>query len=92
MGSLVINHSLVTDENANKLVSICPFGAISYDDGKLDISSACKMCKICVKKGDGVVSYQEEVKATIDKELWTGICVYVDHLAGKIHRVTYELL
>ncbi len=92
MGSLIINHNLVTDENANKLVSLCPFGAISYSGGKLDISSACKMCKICVKKSEGIISYQEEVKSEIDKELWTGICVYVDHLAGKIHRVTYELL
>ena len=24
---------------------------ISYENGKLDISSACKMCKLCVKKG-----------------------------------------
>ncbi len=92
MGNLVINHNLVTEENAKALVEICPFGAISYNDGKLDISSACKMCKMCVKKGEGVISYEEEVKAQIDKDQWNGICVYVDHLAGKIHRVTYELL
>lgn len=92
MGSLIINHGFVTDENANKIVSLCPFGAISYDNGKLDISSACKMCKLCVKKSDGIITYEEEVKSKVDKELWKGICVYVDHLAGKIHRVTYELL
>ena len=92
MGSLIINHGFVTDENANKIVSLCPFGAISYDNEKLDISSACKMCKLCVKKSDGIITYEEEVKSKVDKELWKGICVYVDHLAGKIHRVTYELL
>lgn len=92
MGSLIVNHNLVTNENAKELVSLCPFGAISYNGEKLDISSACKMCKLCVKKSDGIITYEEEVKNKVDKELWKGICVYVDHLAGKIHRVTYELL
>lgn len=91
MGSLIINHNLVNEEKAKSLISVCPFGAISYD-GKLDISSACKMCKLCVKKSDGIITYQEDVKVKIDKELWKGICVYVDHLAGRIHRVTYELI
>jgi len=91
MGSLKINHNLVDEEKAKALISVCPFGAISYD-GKLDISSACKMCKLCVKKSEGVITYQEEAEPEIDKELWKGICVYVDHLAGRIHRVTYELI
>jgi len=39
MGSLKINHNLVDEEKAKALISVCPFGAISYD-GKLDISSA----------------------------------------------------
>lgn len=91
MGKLIINQKMVTAENAEKLVSLCPFGAISYNGSDLDISSACKMCKMCVKKGDGVIEYAEEVKASVDKSLWRGICVYVDHCGGKIHRVTYEL-
>ncbi len=92
MGKLIINHNLVTEENAQNLVKLCPFGAISYDGGKLDISSACKMCKMCVKKGNGVITYEEGIKAQVNKELWKGVCVYVDHIGGKIHRVTYELL
>lgn len=92
MGSLVINHNLVTDEKAKAVVEVCPFGAISYENGKLDISSACKMCKMCVKKSNGLITFNEEVKAQVDKELWKGVCVYVDHVAGNIHRVTYELL
>lgn len=90
MGTLVINHSLVTPEKAEALVSLCPFGAISYDGGKLDISSGCKMCKMCVRKGGGLVDFTEETKA-IDKSLWKGICVYADCTDGKIHRVTFEL-
>lgn len=91
MGKLVINHNKITTETAEKLVKICPFNAISYSDGKLEISSACKMCKMCVKNGDGAIDYVEEVKNTVDKSLWRGICVYVDHYGEKIHRVTYEL-
>ncbi len=92
MGSLKINQNLVTAQNAEAIAALCPFGAISYAAGKLDISSACKMCKLCVKKSDGVVEYVEEENSGIDKSAWKGVLVYVDHCAGKIHRVTYELL
>ena len=92
MGKLVINQNRVTKEAADSLVKVCPFGAISYEGGKLDISSGCKMCKLCVKKSDGIIEYKEEVKASVDKSLWQGVCVYVDHAGSKIHRVTYELL
>ena len=91
MGKLVINQKLVTEQKAEEIVGVCPFGAISYTEGKLDISSACKMCKICTKKSDGIIEYVEEVKNSVDKSLWQGICVYVDHCGNKIHRVTYEL-
>ena len=91
MGKLVINQNLVTPEKAEALVSLCPFGAISYEGGKLDISSGCRMCKMCVRKGQGLVDYVEETKE-IDKSLWKGICVYADCDRGKIHRVTFELI
>ena len=94
MGQLKVNQNLVNAENAAALVKTCPFGAITYDGTRLDISSACKMCKLCVKKGPvGVVEFIEDnVNDTIDKSLWKGICVYVDHNGEDIHRVTYELI
>ena len=92
MGSLVINKAKVTPESAEALVKVCPFGAISYDGTSIDISSACKMCKLCVKKGGGLVDFVEEEVATVDKSKWNGVCVYVDHHEGDIHRVTYELI
>ncbi len=91
MGKLIIHQHLVNEENAKSLAEICPFGAISYQDGKLDISSACKMCKMCVRKGGGLVEFEEETK-TIDKSQWRGILVYADCTGGKIHRVTFELI
>ena len=90
MGKLMINHGLVTPEKAQALVSLCPFGAISYEGSKVDISSACKMCKMCVRKGQGLVSFEEDAKA-VDKSLWQGVCVYADCSGGKLHRVTFEL-
>ena len=91
MGKLVINQSLITSENAKELIKVCPFGAISYSDNKLDISSGCKMCKLCVKKGNGLISYEEETVAELDKSKWKGICVYADCSGGQLHRVTFEL-
>ncbi len=91
MGKLVINQNLVNPENADKLKALCPFNAISYTGGKLEISSACKMCKMCVRKGEDVVQYEEEAVNSVDKSLWRGVCVYADTTGGVIHRVTYEL-
>ncbi len=92
MGKLVINKNLVTDERAAELVKICPFNAITYENGILDISSACKMCKMCVRKGGGVVDYVEDEIKTVDKSLWRGVAVFADCTGGRIHRVTFELL
>ena len=90
MGKIVINHSKVTAENAQGLISLCPFGAITYENEKLDISSGCKMCKMCTRHFPEVMDFIEETKE-IDKSLWKGICVYADCTGGNIHRVTFEL-
>ena len=92
MGKLVINKSLVTAEKAEALIKICPFNAITYKNGELDITSACKMCKMCVKKGGGLVDFKEDEIKEIDKSLWRGVAVYADCTGGNIHKVTLELL
>ena len=95
MGYLKVNQNLVTPTVAETLCRLCPFGAFSFADGKLEITSACKMCKMCVRKGPaGVVEFVEEEKKEelVDKSLWRGICVYADHDDKRIHRVTYELI
>lgn len=91
MGKLIVNHDKIVD--VNQLISICPFGAIEEVNGQVEINSACKMCKICVKKGAGAVTYVEDDNVVlIDKSKWKGIAVYVDHIDGDIHPVTYELI
>ncbi len=91
MSKLVVNQKAVTPENAEAIAKICPFGAISYVNGTLEISSDCKMCKLCARKSGGVIEYVEEAVEALDKSLWRGVCVYADCTGGRIHRVTYEL-
>lgn len=91
MAKLIINQDKVG--NIQELISICPFGAIEEKDDGIQINAACKMCKLCVKKGPkGAIEYMEETVEAIDKDKWKGIAVYVDHIDGVIHPVTYELI
>ncbi|MGL5207247.1 MAG: FAD-binding protein [Acidaminococcaceae bacterium] len=91
MAKIIINNDKVT--NHEELLSLCPFGAIEWDNEYLSINAACKMCQICVKRGPaGIFTYVEDEVKTIDKSQWKGITVYVDHLAGEIHPVTIELI
>ena len=92
MAGLIIDQSKIRDIQA--VTQICPFGALEEKNGKLEVNAACKLCKLCVKKGpEGAITYiDDKKKQQIDKSLWTGISVYVDHVEGEIHPVTYELL
>ncbi|MGN0266530.1 MAG: electron transfer flavoprotein subunit alpha [Lachnospiraceae bacterium] len=91
MGKLVIDQSKIEDIQA--LIDICPFDAMEEVNGRLEINAGCKTCKLCVKKGPkGAVTYVEDAKPEIDKSLWNGMVVYVDHVDGRIHPVTLELI
>lgn len=91
MAKIVIHQEKAQDKDA--LMALCPFNAIETVNEYLQINAACKMCKICVNKGPGgVFEWMEEPVPTIDKSLWKGIAVYVDHQEGAIHPVTMELI
>ena len=95
MGKLVINQDLINKENADKLVSLCPFNAIEYENGKLDINSACKLCKMCVRKGPaGAITFVEDEapKNLINKDEWKGIAVFVELELDNVHPVVFELI
>ncbi len=91
---LIINNDKITAEVAEQLIKICPFNALTYENGKMSLNAACKSCKLCVKKGpQGAVTWQdEEAVAAIDKSLWKGVTVFCEISEGKIHPVTLELL
>ncbi|MBE8955301.1 MAG: electron transfer flavoprotein subunit alpha/FixB family protein [Quinella sp. 2Q5] len=91
MGKLIVHQDKIQDVAA--LVKICPFGAMENRNGKLEINAACRLCKLCVKRGKGVFEFVEtEAAVGVDKSAWRGIAVYVDHADGKIHPVTFELI
>ena len=54
MGKLVIHPDKIQDIKA--LVAICPFGAMQEQGGSVEITAACRLCKLCVKKGGGAVT------------------------------------
>ena len=92
MAKLVVHQDKIND--INELISICPFGAMEENDGKLNITAGCRLCRLCVRKGPkGAVEYvEDEKKPLIDKSIWNGIAVYVEHVGENIHPVTYELI
>ncbi len=93
MKKLVINQEKVTNENAEQLIKLCPFQAITYDNNKLEITAACKNCGICVKKGPvGVIEQVDEKVEQINKNEWVGISVFIEHDGRKIHPVSFELI
>ena len=93
MSKLICHQEKVNESNVKELLKVCPFGAIEYLDGKVEVNAGCKMCKLCVKKGPtGVMEFIETEAVKIDKSLWKGIGVYVDHVEGVIHPVTMELI
>ena len=95
MAYLKVNEDRITPESAEQLIGICPFSAISYEDGRLNINAACRMCRLCVKNGPpGCIVLVEEEDGTgaLEKSLWKGIAVYVEHSTGVIHNVTLELI
>ncbi len=90
---LIIHQENINEENGRRLEELCPFSAISYENGKLEISAACRLCRMCVNKGPaGCITFEEEVKDSVDKSQYKGICVYADCDHGTIHKATYELI
>lgn len=89
----VIQKDKVSAEESIDIVNCCPFGAIDYEDGYFDINSGCKLCKICTRQYPEIFEYVETTEVEeIDKTQWNDITVYVEHLHGEIHPVTFELL
>ena len=93
MSYIKVNNDKLTKELAEGLIDICPFNAFDYKDSILSINAACKVCKICVKKGPiGICEFIEETKVLIDKTEYKGITVYIEQRFNKAHRVSWELI
>jgi len=90
---LIIHNEKINGATAEELIKICPFGAITYSGEKLSISSACKMCKMCVRKGpQGAITFEEDAKLTCNKDEWRGVTVFAEQRNGRVHPVSLELV
>jgi electron transfer flavoprotein alpha subunit len=94
MAKIVINQKLVDSKVTEQLINICPFGAFEVVDNDLMINAACRMCKLCVKKGpkDVCIYVDEEIIKKVNKSEWVGVAVYIEHDEERIHPVSFELI
>ena len=93
MAELRIHQERLDEDGIRQLIDICPFGAISCRDGKVEIDSGCRMCRLCVKKGPGgAVEYLETQEPGINKDEWRAVAVYVEYNGKAVHPVTFELI
>lgn len=91
MSKIIIHQNKVVDPES--LIKLCPFSAIEMVSQHLEINAACRMCGLCIKKEpEGVFELIEDEKKRIDRSQWSGIAVYIDHVEGDIHPVTFELI
>lgn len=93
MAELRIHQERLDEDGIRQLIDICPFGAISCRNGKVEIDSGCRMCRLCVKKGPGgAVEYMETQEPGINKDEWRAVAVYVEYNGKAVHPVTFELI
>ncbi len=91
MAEMIVHPEKISD--TGKLAALCPFGAIEVVKGRVSITAACRMCKLCIKNGPpGAFELVNEKKVELDKGAWRGIAVYIDQTEGEVHPVSLELL
>lgn len=75
-------------------VDVCPFGAISVDETEITVSDECTLCGMCVDTCEFKALSLPEVGTGPAEDLgqYTGIWVFAEWRAGKVHRVSHELL
>ena len=91
MAGLIINQDRLTKELAEELAAICPFGALKETAGRLEVGESCRMCRLCIKHGKGIIS-EEKTAPVINKKEWRGIAVFADFSHRRLHPISLELL
>ncbi len=78
-----IHRERVDQAAAQALAALCPFGAISWQDNRLEIGSGCRACMLCVKKGPkGAITWEDEAAPKESAELWRGVAVFAELRGG----------
>ncbi len=91
MAKIVVHQDKIMDREA--VLNVCPFKALEFTaDDELILNAACKMCRICIKRFSEIFEYVEDLPPSVNKDDWKGITVYIDHMEGEIHPVSFELI
>ncbi|MFA6617914.1 MAG: electron transfer flavoprotein subunit alpha/FixB family protein [Candidatus Neomarinimicrobiota bacterium] len=91
MAKIVVHQDKIMDREA--VLNVCPFKALEFTaDDELILNAACKMCRICIKRFPKIFEYVEDLPPSVNKDDWKGITVYIDHMEGEIHPVSFELI
>jgi len=92
MSYIKIHNEKISDVAAAK--ALCPFGAIEEGkEGALSIGAGCRMCRVCIKRGQGAFEFIEESAPSVDKAAWRGVAVVTElSPEGALHPVGLELL
>lgn len=76
-----------------KCQAACPFQAVDMVGGRPELNAGCRVCGICVKACPERAIVKLETKVdSVDKSKWTGILVFAEQSAGKLHPVSLELI
>lgn len=94
MAHIKVNQEKVTPEIAERLASVCPFGAIVVSEAGLSIEAGCRLCRLCLEADqDGVLTLVEDKPETsVDKSRWQGIAILAECVGNRLHPITLELL
>ena len=91
MAEMVVHPDKIPDTQCLK--GLCPFGALIVEADAVVITAACRMCRLCIKNGPpGAFELVKDEPASLDKQKWRGIAVYIDQTDGEIHPVSLELV
>ena len=91
MAKIIVHQHKIEDREA--VVKVCPFNALEFESNdELILNAACKMCKICVRRFPEIFEYVEDLEPGVNKDDWRGVTVYIDHIEGDIHPVSFELI
>ena len=92
MSYIKIHQEKISDRE--KVKALGPFGAIEENAaGELEIGAGCRMCRLCIRKGEGAFEFIDESASQIDKTKWRGVAVVAEvDSEGALHPVGLELL
>ena len=92
MAHIEVNQKKVTPEIAERLSSVCPFGALVVGEKGLSIESGCRLCGLCLKADkDGVLTLvKDEPTVEVVKSSSRGIAVLAECMGNQVHPITLE--